>query len=491
MNEKLNNLKALVIENDPYILKALVKEYRRFVGHVDTADTLEDAISKLRKEKYQVLSIDLNLTDGGSIHRDGLKILPYAKEQGALSFILSAYEDKETVFAAAKDYGDINYIKKRSLLFGGVKGLNQQVFNEEVAKKIIIEFANPLPDLFGKKVILSEGKLKNDIYSTFEGSLADDDNTLLLGETGVGKTTWAKLLAKGYHAIDCMLANEDLPFIYEEVNLKSVNPDQIEKTLFGAKAGAYTDQKGAVEGLFSKVNGGVLFLDEIGAAPKEFQEKLLKALDRQEDGYFYFTPMDEKNPQKTKFKLITGTCQDLGTLYQKGELREDFYFRIESSIPLVISPLRERRDDINPLVDFFVDKSSRAIILSPEVRKHLNDYDWFGNTRQLERLIKELVSLKKTLIEKNHLPPYIIKNEHPLLEADDYDKILTKKLEKFIIKHKMPKLIKILEELAFESIFEQTGGQITTTGEILGFGRKKTYAIKNRIEESKRDHYVQ
>ena len=477
---KRNNLKALVIENDSYMREALANYFKRFVGMVHEAESFDMAKQKLRSFKYDIVSIDLNLADHEESELDGLKILPIAKKQGALCFILSSYKDKETIGKASSIDPKIIYIKKGNLY--GSLGIKEDIFNEYIGKLIELQFHNPLEKILNHKFVTNSSIVMERLQEAFRIALVSKQNTMFLGETGVGKTFFAELLDEAIFEINRIIC-KDTKRNFQHINLKSIHKDQIEATLFGSKRGSYTGSIQDRKGLFELAHKGTLFIDEVGVIPIEFQEKLLTALDLDEEGYCHFRRVGCEIDQKSKFRLMTGTSDDLEKMYQEGKLREDFYYRIASSSPLEIPTLRDRKEDIIPLIDFFLENCPRAISITDEAMEVLIHYHWHGNIRQLEGLIKDMTKGSRTEIKKFDLPSHIINNENPLL-GRERERLYSRSVKKYIQKNGLNQLICVLEQEAFKAIMAETN-QISTTADILGIGRKKAYAIQNRINGNK------
>lgn len=197
---------------------------------------------------------------------------------------------------------------------------------------------------------------------------------LLIGESGTGKTHLAKAVHKAIRP--------DKPFI--NLNLLELNPNLLESELFGHQRGAFTGARENKTGLLEKANGGTLFLDEIGALPLETQAKLLKVIEEKR-----FSPVGSNEYKEVEFSLITATCQDLETMIDKGEFREDFYFRLTGHITR-LKPLKERKEDILFFLQHFQKNYSRRLYFTEAFKAQVKDYDWPGNIRELNQLYHKL-----------------------------------------------------------------------------------------------------
>ncbi len=204
---------------------------------------------------------------------------------------------------------------------------------------------------------------------------------LIQGETGVGK----ELVARAVH----MAGGDNRPFI--STNVAGLDDNMFSDTLFGHKKGAFTGAEIHRKGLISQAENGTLFLDEIGDLNMSSQVKLLRLIQEKE----YYTLGDD-HPKKTNARVICSTNHDLNKLVEKGTFRQDLYFRLNTHM-IVVPPLRERREDIPPLLEHFLDESARAMKMRvpkvpPEVFTYFSTYDFPGNVRELQTMVVSAIS---------------------------------------------------------------------------------------------------
>lgn len=217
---------------------------------------------------------------------------------------------------------------------------------------------------------------------------AVDSPVLLLGESGTGKSMMAKYIHKNS-------THSNSPFI--TVNCASIPSDLMESELFGYSRGAFTgaDEKGKI-GLIELASEGTLFLDEIGELPMRMQAKLLQVL--QENQYFKVGGREIKH---VNCRIIAATNRNVQTMIEKGEFREDLYYRL-NIFELELPPLRERREEISPLIDHFLSKFNNKYKvyheLSPKCVDLFQNYNWPGNIRELVNIIERLVVVSKDMV---------------------------------------------------------------------------------------------
>src|SRR3979490_2212646 len=220
--------------------------------------------------------------------------------------------------------------------------------------------------------------------------VSDSDGTVLIrGESGVGK----ELVARAIHQRS---PRRDRPFV--KVNCAALPAELLESELFGHEKGAFTGAATTRIGKFEQADTGTIFLDEIGEMKAALQAKLLHVL---QDGQF--TRLGSNKPINVDVRVVAATNRDLEMMMLNGEFREDLYYRLKV-IEVTVPPLRERRNEISYLTDFFIDRYARRYNrplhhLSDEVQQLFQTYEWPGNIRELENMVKRMVILQdETLV---------------------------------------------------------------------------------------------
>ncbi|MGR9044117.1 MAG: nitrogen regulation protein NR(I) [Gammaproteobacteria bacterium] len=313
------------------------------------------------------------------------------------------------------------------------------------------------------------------------GRLARSHITVMInGESGTGK----ELVAKALHRHSPRASK---PFI--ALNMAAIPKDLMESELFGHEKGAFTGAQARRAGRFEQANNGTLFLDEIGDMPAELQTRLLRVL---ADGQFY--PVGAHASVKVDVRIIAATHQDLETLVAQGRFREDLFHRL-NVIRIHIPPLRERREDIPLLMQYFLSQAATELntelkILKPDAEQFLKTLEWPGNVRQLENLCRWLtVMASGREIHKSELPPELLHSrDEKRSSLENWQTMLHKSVEFQlhqgdieIAKQVIPEVESILirEALTF------SGGKRHEAAKLLGYGRNTlTRKIKElNIEE--------
>lgn len=455
MMGKKQKLKILIIEDDQYFRRNIASQLNEY-GEVFEASSLSSGIQKLEGQNFDVAFIDLNLGAGG--HAGGLELIRLATAKNIYPIVLTNYDDDQTI-QAVYSLGCRHFFHKLEFQ-SNVKGYVGPYLKALQSDKI--------EEFFKTKFITQDEQLINSILLLRYQNITMGQKIFITGPTGVGKSLVARLI----HQIS---SKKEDPFIH--TNLTELPENLVESHLFGHAKGSFTGAVRDHSGLFEQANGGTLFLDEIGTLPLFLQKKLLRVLEKGE-----FSPVGSNQRLQSKHRLITATCDDVGKLIQEEKFRPDLYFRIKG-IEINIPPLKHRRSDIPLLINHFLSKSARKIILSEPVQKILQEYDWYGNVRELENLLASFINSDLGLIQPGHLPEYILTNRNPFKAGQD-NKLFTRAVANFIAKNGLPEYVKIIEKEALRSSLQKTGGKITKAQSYLKVPSRNTiYRIKKMLEE--------
>ncbi len=246
--------------------------------------------------------------------------------------------------------------------------------------------------------IIGHSPRMQDLFDILPQVAVSDSTVLLEGASGTGK----ELVARAIHDLS---RRHDQPFV--AVNCGALPDTLLESELFGYKAGAFTDARVDKPGRFAIADQGTIFLDEIGDVSPAMQSRLLRVLQQRT-----FEPLGTNQPVSVDIRVIAATNKSLQELVNRGEFREDLFYRIHI-VRLTIPALRDRREDIPLLIDHFITRFSRlrqkdVIGVSEEALAHLMEYDYPGNVRELENIIEHgFVLCHSGLIQLEHLPPNV------------------------------------------------------------------------------------
>ncbi|QGT98660.1 Transcriptional regulator [Candidatus Syntrophocurvum alkaliphilum] len=349
------------------------------------------------------------LVDRGVFSRSGTLVALETGDRATLTLTASTgkealvtsnpiYDEKGNIILVVTNVRDITELNELQRRLERVEGL-QELYKTELQQ---MKLEN------SRKLIMNSTKMKELINMAMR--VADVDSTVLIqGESGVGK----ELIAETIHFNS---NRNDTPFI--RLNCGAIPENLLESELFGYEAGAFTGaNKNGKVGLFELAQGGILFLDEIGELPLNLQVKLLRVLQDKE-----IMRVGGVKPIKVNTRIIAGTNRDLMSMVDKNLFRLDLYYRL-NVIPITVPPLRERREDIPALMNYFINEFNQKYgmkkRLDNKVYNNLIEYNWPGNVRELENLIERLVvtSIDNT-ININDLPSSYIKTSSTMLEDD-------------------------------------------------------------------------
>ena len=351
-------------------------------------------------------SVDLVLTDLKMPGLDGLEFLRRARDlQPEVSLIMiTGFGSPERSVEALKA-GAFWYIEKSYEDMTTVGHLVEQALELQRLRVVNRQLQHQLRVRYGFENIVGTSDGLRATLDLVRRVAETEATVLVLGESGVGK----ELVARALHYNS---ARADRPFV--AVNCGALPEELLESELFGHVRGAFTGAVRERVGRFAAADGGTLFLDEIGDMSPNLQIKLLRVLQERE-----FEPVGSSRTQRVDVRIVAATNQDLAQLIRERRFREDLYFRL-SVVPIEVPPLRRRREDIPELTDHFLQVQRRTYPdiegISEPALKHLCEYAWPGNIRELEGLIERLVILKRQgWIEDVDLPaPIRARGDEPV-----------------------------------------------------------------------------
>ena len=438
------NFRVLIAEDEEITLKHLVHALTREGYDVTGTHNGREALRELSKNLYHVLITDIKMPE-----MTGIELLEKAKETNTELevLVITGFGSIGSAVEAMKK-GAYEYITKPfdlDDLILKVKNIRERstLKKENVALKAYFGMDKKLS-------IIAKNESMKHILAMIEGIKDSDCNVLLTGETGVGKS----LLAKIIHFTS---RRQNMPFL--SLNCATLTEELLASELFGHEKGAFTGAIRTKQGLVEIADSGTLFLDEISEMAPNLQAKLLKVI---EEGEFY--RVGGTRPIKVDVRFIAATNQNVKSAIAEGRLREDLYYRL-NIMEIFIPPLRDRKEDIEPLSEHFLAKHL------PETNKNisgftkksmdvLKTYSFPGNVRELENIIERAIIIEKgSLITPESLP---------------------QTLKIFQIETFEPERIKTIDELNkdyAEKVLDLTGGNKSKTAELLGISRTSLWRI--------------
>ncbi len=372
--------KILIVDDEKDILRALEFILSREGYSVSTATGGEEAIELLKKDEYDLVLTDLRMEgmDGMEVLQKTLQMRP-----STLVIIMTAYATVESAVTAMK-MGASDYIVK-PFINEDVKMRIKRLLDHKRLLQENIALKQQLSQRIPGRVLLGNSNQIQELLTLLEQVIPTKTNVLILGESGTGKGLIAELIH--YNS-----PRKDKPFI--SINCSAIPETLLESELFGYKKGAFTGAVSDKKGLITLADGGTLFLDEIGDMPMSLQAKLLKVIETGE-----IMPLGDTVKRLVDVRIIAATNADLEKKVKEGSFREDLYYRL-SVIEVRIPPLRERREDIPVLVDYFIktisEENKKDIKgIDDDAMTMLIGYEWPGNVRELKNVIERAVVLAK------------------------------------------------------------------------------------------------
>jgi DNA-binding NtrC family response regulator len=436
-----NRRNILFVEDDPSLLTTFSMGLEAEGYEVDAVSSTSEALEKLANGRYAIVITDIYLDE-----RTGLDVLRAARDYQprCAVIVITGQGTMETVMDATQQ-GAFDYLAKPfdlSRLLAVVRRAEQSLAAQPHGRD-----SEPMPDTemvgFSPQMV--------EIYKAVSRVAPTDAPVLIEGESGTGKELVARLI----HKNSKRAAGPFLP-----VDCGSIAPALMESELFGAVRGAFTGAERDRTGLLEAASGGTVFLDEIAEVDGAFQLKLLRFLQEKE-----VRPLGSSKHRKVDVRVIAATNRNLRSMVEDGSFRKDLWFRL-NVVHIHLPPLRERRTDIAPLAERFLQQLNhryqRSVHFAADAVKTLEEYAWPGNVRQLEHLIERLVILSPI----DTIDGAAIREALMTLEPSQ------KKVES----------LADAEEEQIRKVLAATGGNKSRAAEILNIERKTLYRKLGRMK---------
>jgi len=371
----------LLVDDEEKILKTLGRALRDEGHDVVTTPNAREASRLLAERPFDLLVIDYLMPEktGLDVIRD--LVATSAEAERPAMVMMTAHGSIESAVEAMK-LGARDYLQK-PFEVDELLVVARRAIEDQRARLGLRYLLNERDAEFNHYGIVGSSRAVRDLIARAERVAESKSTVLLTGETGTGK----ELVARAIHSRS---AQRDMPLI--KVNCAAIPETLLESELFGHTRGAFTGALAAKKGRFALADGGTIFLDEIGTISQTVQAKLLRVLQDRE-----FEPLGAERTQRVDVRVITATNRDLRQMVAEGKFQEDLYYRL-NVIPIMLPPLRDRREDVPMLVEHFVRRFSASMgkpidDVDKAVLDELVRYDWPGNVRELENTIERAVVL--------------------------------------------------------------------------------------------------
>ncbi len=447
--------KILVIDDEQSMRDFLSIMLKKEGHDVVAAENGSDAFKAVQTEIFDLVISDVKMPG-----LDGIDVLKTVKEVSpeTVVIMITAYATAETAVEAMK-LGAYDYITK-PFKVDEIKLIIQKALEKGHLRKENILLRREIESRAGFENFIGKSEPMQGVFSLIR-QVADTRSTVLItGESGTGK----ELVARAIHFNS---TRKDKPFV--TVNCGALPETLLESELFGYMKGAFTGAAANKQGLFEAANCGSIFLDEISATTPALQVKLLRVIQERE-----FMRLGGTTEIKVDVRVIAASNKDLLAEVSKGAFREDLYYRL-NVIQIHLPALRDRKEDIPVLVDFFLNKFSSGKgpkKIAPDALKMLMSYRWAGNVRELENTIERLMILTPgDTIHLEHVPDSV-KNLQPGAELIPTD-IPNEGLD-------LEALLENAEKALLQKALDKSGGVKTDAAKLLGLSFR---SFRHRLQK--------
>lgn len=461
--------KLLIIDDEPNLLYSMTKALARESLEIVTAGTAAEGIALARAERPHAAILDVKLPDG-----NGLDVFNEIRaiNPGLPVIIVTAFASMETAVEAMKR-GAYEYL---------IKPIELDSLREHVNRALEISVArDDAPQLAGagqlaEQRIVGHSPAIQEVFKAI-GRVAQQDITVLIhGESGSGKELVAEAIRE--HS-----SRADGPFL--TINCAAIPEMILESELFGHERGAFTGADRQRVGKFEQVDGGTLFLDEIGDMSPASQAKVLRLL---QDGSFQ--RVGGNTTLHANVRIIAATNRNLEEMVAAGTFREDLYYRLREFV-IHVPPLRQRIEDLEPLVAHFVAAFNRELgkqvrVVTPEALRRLRVYRWPGNIRELQTVVRyALLHAVGDTVTSGSLPA-AFHGDHAATERNDAAvgnvalTALVRQQLAYTDRNLYREIHTIVDRILLEEVLEHVDGNQVQAAQVLGISRT---TLRNRLSE--------
>lgn len=442
----MRNPRILIVDDEPGIRQSLSGVLEDEGFQIEAVENGEACLDSLARSTFELVILDIWLPGIDGLETlDRIQRIPQADRPVVV--VISGHGTIETAVKATK-LGAYDFLEKplsieRVLLVArhALEHRRLRLENQQLR-----EAASGVPRIVGESVPMKALRQQLTLMAGTNGRV------LIYGESGTGK----ELVAHALHALSPRAPN---PFV--EVNCAAISESLIESELFGHMKGSFTTAHERKVGKFQKADGGTIFLDEVGDMSLRTQSKVLRVIEDQR-----FEPVGAQESVQVDARVIAATNKNLEVEIERGNFREDLFYRL-NVIPFFVPPLRERREDIPALAAYFMDEFTRAYgrkpkELTPQAIEALRAHHWPGNVRELRNLIERIVILHpQSRIDARHIPLQLSRKgggERPAERYGSLQDVREAAEREYILKK-----------------LEEANGNVSRAAELLGLERSNLY----------------
>ena len=454
----------LVVDNDPAHARAMTESLERVGYRCTVAMTGPEGAKLIERETF-----DLVITDMVMNEVDGMQILGLARKSLPDAEIIMVTGHASVPKAVeAMQQGAYTFLEK-PITPNRLRAVTEKAISAVMLRRQNTELHQRLDERFGFEGIIYASAKMQAVIDRLKRIAPTDATVLITGESGTGK----EMIAQAIHQNSPRKAKRMVA-----LNTRAVSETLVESELFGHVKGAFTDAASDRVGAFEYANGGTLFLDEVGDMPMSTQIKLLRVLEEHQ-----IQKVGDNKPIKVNVRLVSATNRPLETMVESGEFRNDLYFRLKV-VTVALPALRERRDDVIPLMDhfrkmFLKRHAKPSASFSPAVTKKFYSYSWPGNIRQLRNFVETMVVLDNDgVLDVDDLPPELMDDES---SAESSSSEETTAIGDIGL---LGQPLADIERWAILETLKLTGGNREEAAKILQIGARTLY---RRLDQYKKD----
>jgi two-component system response regulator HydG len=457
-----STLKLLVVDNEAAHARAMVESLEKVGYRCELATSGPDAAKLVERETYDIIITDMVMNDV-----DGMKILKLARQrQPECEVVMVTGHATVPVAVEAMQKGAFNFLEK-PITPNRLRVIAEKAAEAVTLKRQNTELLQRLDEKFGFEGIIYASKKMQTVIDRLRRIAATDATVLITGENGTGKEVFAQAIHQNSPRRNKRMV---------AMNTGAIAENLVESELFGHVKGSFTDAVADREGAFQYANGGTLFLDEVGDMPPSTQIKLLRVLEENQ-----ITRVGDNKTIKVNVRLISATNRPLQDMIDAGTFRNDLYHRLKV-VTVELPALRERREDVVPLMDhfrkYFLRRHDKpAAHFTPAVTKRFFSYDWPGNVRELRNFVETMVVLDTDgKLDIEDLPPE--------LSEDVSDSASTVPMPLQGGSDLVGQPLSVIERWAIEETLKLTNDNREEAAKILEIGARTLY---RRLDQYKKD----
>lgn len=471
---------VLIVDNDSAHARAMSESLEKVGYRCTVATSGPEGKKSIEENSYDVVITDMVMNDV-----DGMQILALAKQIiPDCEVVMVTGHASVPLAVEAMQQGAFNFLEKpitpnrlRAIAGKAIEAVKLRQTNTELRQR--------LDEKFGFEGIIYSSQVMQNLIDRLKRIAPTDATVLITGESGTGK----ELVARAIHQNSPRKAKRLVA-----LNVRAVSENLVESELFGHVRGAFTDAHSDREGAFEYANGGTLFLDEVGDMPMSTQIKLLRVLEEHK-----ITRVGDNKSVKVNVRLLSATNRPLEDLIANGQFRNDLFYRLKV-VTVHLPSLRERRDDIVPLMDHFRKTFIRRhnkppCNFAPNVIRRFFSYEWPGNIRQLRNFVETMVVLDTDgVLDLDDLPPELIDSNTPDVIAGESMPMPRLPSNPTVGSHGGPTLELVgqplddIEKWAILETLKLTGDNREEAARILGIGARTLYRKLDKYRnEGKQD----